>query len=267
CHAGSPIRGRQPQHIRSSTESFPPLEDGSVAHQLRMEIHERSSVALVKALQAEMRVQAAIRVAVESLEFAEGQLRLVKEINQLHGGTFDILQKHFYEGYNRLLLRALELERQEFGLPDRDNVNSAASALSRQRRPHNETREPAATSLRQRQSISFQSTQPAPRTVAAVWAPAALDTSSERRPLARRNTIQGIKQEDARTSRAKPPLKRRLSLAEELAMVGEEDSENGYQEETSEMASSESCGSDLESGNESQEMIARLSLESLERND
>lgn len=87
CHAGSPMRKRQPQHTRSSTESFPPLEDGGAAHQLRMEIHERSSVALVKALQAEMRVQAAIRVAVESLEFAEGQLRLVKEINQLHGGS------------------------------------------------------------------------------------------------------------------------------------------------------------------------------------
>lgn len=40
-------------------------------------------------------------------------------------------------------------------------------------------------------------------------------------------------------------------------MVGEEDSESGYQEETSEMASSGSCGSDLESGNESQDMIAR----------
>ncbi|GAB1313741.1 hypothetical protein MFIFM68171_03951 [Madurella fahalii] len=259
CHTGSPLRKNQPQHtLQPRTERFPPLEDGSATHQLRIEIHERSGVALVKALQAEMRVQAAIRVAVESLEFAEGQLKLVKEINQLHGGTFDVLQKHFYEGYNRLLLRALELEKREFGLPDRGTVNPTAAALPPQQHTHTEILEPAAASPRQHRSISFQSTLPARGgTVAAAWTPATLATDPERRPLARRNTIQGIKQEGARTSRTRPPLKRRLSLAEELAMVGEEDSESGYQEETSEIASSESGGSDLESGNESQDMIAR----------
>ena len=56
----------------------------------------------------------------------------------------------------------------------------------------------------------------------------------------------------------KPPLKRRLSLAEELAMVGE-DSESGCQEEASEMASSASEleESDAESCNDSQDGISR----------
>ncbi len=56
----------------------------------------------------------------------------------------------------------------------------------------------------------------------------------------------------------RPPLKRRLSLAEELAMVGE-DSESGCQDETSEMASSASEleESDAESCNDSQDGISR----------
>lgn len=49
-------------------------------------------------------------------------------------------------------------------------------------------------------------------------------------------------------------LRRRLSLAEELAMVGE-GSESGYQ--TSEMASSANEESDFESGNESHDMSGR----------
>lgn len=46
-----------------------------------------ADLALVKELRAEMRVNAAIQVAVDSLEFAEGQLKIVKEVNQLSGGS------------------------------------------------------------------------------------------------------------------------------------------------------------------------------------
>jgi hypothetical protein len=46
-----------------------------------------ADLALMKDLRAEMRVNAAIQVAVDSLEFAEGQLRIVKEVNRLKGGS------------------------------------------------------------------------------------------------------------------------------------------------------------------------------------
>lgn len=76
-----------------------------------------ADLALVKELRAEMRVNAAIQVAVDSLEFAEGQLKIVKNVHRLHGGSFQLLEKHFYQGYNRILFRALELERREFDSP------------------------------------------------------------------------------------------------------------------------------------------------------
>lgn len=89
CQADSPIRTSiHAQQSRPTTvERFPPLEDDIRASRLRIQMCERPGAALLGALQAEMRVHAAIRVAVESLEFAEGQLRLVKEVNQLHGGS------------------------------------------------------------------------------------------------------------------------------------------------------------------------------------
>jgi hypothetical protein len=72
----------------TKTEDFPPLEDTGAPRCLHVEanVHCRPEIHLTQALQAEMRVQAAIHVAVESLEFAEGQLKLVKEVNKLHGG-------------------------------------------------------------------------------------------------------------------------------------------------------------------------------------
>ncbi|SPQ25010.1 e6582913-073a-46b3-9535-54928cbc4f08 [Thermothielavioides terrestris] len=83
----------------TNTKRLLPLQDNDQARQLHIEVgsHNRPETHLVKALQAEMRVQAAIHVAIESLEFAEGQLKVVKEVNQLHGGELDILQTHFYE--------------------------------------------------------------------------------------------------------------------------------------------------------------------------
>lgn len=78
---------RQPEPW-TKTENFPRLEDRGATRHLHVEvdIHSRPETQLVKALQAEMRVQAAIHVAIESLEFAEGQLKVVKEVNQLHEG-------------------------------------------------------------------------------------------------------------------------------------------------------------------------------------
>ncbi len=90
--ASSPAATTRARQLQSepwaSAERFPSLEDNSAARRLHVEvdIQSRPETQLVKALQAEMRVQAAIHVAIESLEFAEGQLKVVKEVNQLHGG-------------------------------------------------------------------------------------------------------------------------------------------------------------------------------------
>ncbi|KAL2171293.1 hypothetical protein VTG60DRAFT_3180 [Thermothelomyces hinnuleus] len=256
-HFGSAGFSR-PQTARTETERFPPFEDSRTAGRLDhigIDIRRRPAEHLVNALQAEMRVQAAINVAIESLEFAEGQLKMVKEVNRLHGGNFDLLQRHFYQGYNRLLSRALELQWREMGLQSsRDSLISVASV----EQPCPQLAGHAATTTNntgmraspRQHSISFQS-------VSSVQSPAsttrgygeARTTGFQRRPLERRNTIQGIRQEVSGNSRTKPPLRRRMSLADELAMVGE-DSESGYQDETSEMASSASefgAESDLKS--------------------
>jgi hypothetical protein len=73
---------------RTQTRRDPPSQVDTHSHELHVEVDIRSRPEnhLVKALQAERRVQAAIHVAIESLEFAEGQLKLVKQVNQLHGG-------------------------------------------------------------------------------------------------------------------------------------------------------------------------------------
>ncbi|KAK4151401.1 hypothetical protein C8A00DRAFT_45369 [Chaetomidium leptoderma] len=246
----------QTQQARTRAQVFPPLDDRGAAHRLHVEVDipNRPETHLVKALQEEMRVQAAIHVAIESLEFAEGQLKVVKEVNQLHGGNFDPLQRNFYEGYNRLLFRALELQRRELGsLSDsRGGLLSTIAAVPQQLNGPKALQ----ASPKQHQSVSFQSTLPAQPPAPAPRANGTAHPAySERRPLGRRNTIQGIKQEDSRTPGAKPPLKRRLSLAQELAMVGE-DSEGGYQDETSEMASSASelDESDVESCSGSRNM-------------
>jgi hypothetical protein len=70
----------QSPRARTKTEKFPPLEDSSTVRHVdvRVDIQSRPETHLMKALQAEMRVQAAIHVAIESLEFAEGQLKVIK---------------------------------------------------------------------------------------------------------------------------------------------------------------------------------------------
>lgn len=87
---GSPGSPRQLHGARTKTESFPPLEGSRPpSRHLHSEpvVHPGLATHLSRALQAEIRVQAAIHVAVESLEFAEGQLKVVKQVNQLHGGS------------------------------------------------------------------------------------------------------------------------------------------------------------------------------------
>ncbi|KAH6631202.1 hypothetical protein B0J18DRAFT_124891 [Chaetomium sp. MPI-SDFR-AT-0129] len=252
-------RRQRPISTRTdNTERFPSYRDSTSTSHLHFEldIHTRSESHLTKSLQAEIRVHAAIRVAIESLEFAEGQLKVVREVNQLHGGDFEPIQRHFYEGYNRLLLRALELQRRESGLlSNRESLISAAPIREQQpyQQPNSYASAQATATPSRQPSVSFQtipaSQSPAttPRPVATSHAAARLD----RQPLERRNTIPGIKQEDDRGSKSRPTLKRRMSLADELAMAGE-DSESGYQDETSEMASSasERDESDLESRDE-----------------
>ncbi|KAK1777592.1 hypothetical protein QBC45DRAFT_330357 [Copromyces sp. CBS 386.78] len=74
------------------------------------------SMAVIQELRAEMRVNAAIQLAIESLEFTEGQLQLVKQVNKAAGGAganLEPVQQHFYEGYDRILRRAVELERRD----------------------------------------------------------------------------------------------------------------------------------------------------------
>ncbi|KAK3301453.1 uncharacterized protein B0H64DRAFT_38941 [Chaetomium fimeti] len=248
--AGPPTSSARPHNARIKPESFPSLEGSPPPRQLHPEpvVHHGPATHLARALQAEMRVQSAIHVAVESLEFAEGQLKVVKQVNQLHGGNIDQLQSHFYEGYNRLLLRAVELQRQEHGLLSGQGSLISAAPMGRpyQLLTSNKT---VPASPRQH-SVSFQATLSVPSPATTPRANGTPQpTYPQRRSLERRNTIQGIKQEDARTSRTKPALKRRMSLADELALVNE-DSESGYQDETSEVASSASeLESDLESCN------------------
>ncbi|KAK4144250.1 uncharacterized protein C8A04DRAFT_36715 [Dichotomopilus funicola] len=261
-------RRQRPISTRTdNTERFPSYRDSTSTSHLHFEldIHTRSESHLTKSLQAEKRVHAAIRVAIESLEFAEGQLKVVREVNQLHGGDFEPIQRHFYEGYNRLLLRALELQRRESGLlSNRESLISAAPIREQQpyQQPNSYASAQATATPSRQPSVSFQtipaSQSPAttPRPVANSHAAARLD----RQPLERRNTIPGIKQEGEHSPSHHPPtppppsrptLKRRMSLADELAMAGE-DSESGYQDETSEIASSasERDESDLESRDE-----------------
>jgi hypothetical protein len=88
-HSDSAIRTPTAKALQNGNriERFPPLENGTATHHPRTCVAESPDMALVGALRAEMRVQAALRVAVDSLEFAEDQLKLVKEVNQLHGGS------------------------------------------------------------------------------------------------------------------------------------------------------------------------------------
>ncbi|KAK4195024.1 hypothetical protein QBC40DRAFT_289707 [Triangularia verruculosa] len=241
--ASSPLRFTSPatkhsrsHHARKDTEEFPRLHDElATPHQREPSrqpptppaSNKPETFGLQNALKSELRVQAAIRVAVDSLEFAEGQLQLVKEINHLHGGSFDLMQRNFYSGYNNLLLRALELEQLEA-----EGLASRPISLS-----HSVQAENAPRSSHQRQQasihVSFQANMPtpphrgsSPHRAGDAKGMATSDSEAEagharRNGITRRNTIQGVKVENDRDS-ARPAIKRRLSLAEELALAGED---------------------------------------------
>ncbi|KAK4215075.1 hypothetical protein QBC37DRAFT_399005 [Rhypophila decipiens] len=115
---------------------------GSGGHGHPRRENPAADLALMKELRAEMRVNAAIQVAVDSLEFADGQMKIVRDVHRLHGsGSFELLQKHFYEGYNRILFRALELEQREFDSPSGSPVNSPRRDHGRHDEWHAEERQ------------------------------------------------------------------------------------------------------------------------------
>lgn len=137
------------------------------------------------------------RIDPTSLIVPEINPRLTDDALSLDTEGFDVLQRHFYEGYDRLLLRAVELERLEFGLPpDRGsltavgNPGGARQPLQHQRRPVSNSRRPKA-----QQAVTFSPMLPVPPPVPTSPLSALQSASSGGRPLARRNTIQGIKQE------------------------------------------------------------------------
>jgi len=109
--AGHPAQRKEKSRASSTPVSFDANERvGSMEHTLPLDAEQSArnasedasvfagfeklrrtdsaaDLALMKDLRAEMRVNAAIQVAVDSLEFAEGQLKIVKEVNRLKGGS------------------------------------------------------------------------------------------------------------------------------------------------------------------------------------
>ncbi|KAK3324891.1 hypothetical protein B0H66DRAFT_546995 [Apodospora peruviana] len=270
----TPTKQSPPQHVSLVAETFPKFDDAASArtshsHNGGRAHNPAADLALMKELRAEMRVNAAIQVAVDSLEFAEGQMKIVREVNRLHGsGSFDLLQKHFYDGYNRILFRALELEQREFDSPSPSVPNSPDRRTKQMQQQQQKRRE---EEKQQTQTpgpnvtpepphrlplVSFDSRQTelklpplpplssSPTKGGVGSGPGGLE---ERRPLARRNTVQGTAPAVSRPMQA---FKRRLSLAEELALVGDGDSTT---EEESEVASE--SGSDDESEDSEEDKV------------
>ncbi|KAL1839091.1 hypothetical protein VTJ49DRAFT_1859 [Mycothermus thermophilus] len=142
----------------------------------------------MKSLRAEMRVQAAIHVAIESLEFAEGQLNVMRM-----GGDINLLQKHFYEGYNRLLHRALDLQRQELGsLPGGSGPPQVTipEVQINGFQPGYNTLQPPSSILLSNTTIRPKSASNATRSNGIIFA-----DQLAQRPFPRRNTIQGTREE------------------------------------------------------------------------
>ncbi|KAK3984424.1 hypothetical protein QBC44DRAFT_385751 [Cladorrhinum sp. PSN332] len=226
-----------PRDSTFNTEQFPafqslpeeytqPRRDSAVSTGTRSSVRE-----LAVEIQSELRVQAAIQVAVESLEFAEGQLQMVKAINRLNGGNFEKLQRHFYTGYNNLLIKALQLEQREFSDESEAEQQPLPTALPAPQQQMRQQSRPV-TGHKQQPSVhvSFPIDMPTPSSSPRREDSRQVSNSmTDPQPLTRRNTIQGIKEEDA----PRPAIKRRLSLAEELALAGdseEDDYDDDYDE-------------------------------------
>ncbi|KAK3377442.1 hypothetical protein B0H63DRAFT_477206 [Podospora didyma] len=200
--------------------STPRLSSSHSESQVRSR-NPAADLALQKELRAEMRVNLAVQVAVDSLEFAEGQLKLVKEVNRLHGGSFEPFQQHFYRGYNRILFRALELERREFDSPPyARSVNDDKEDQDSQQCAAPEKSDPVMHPPQR--TVSFENTIALPPLPPPSQPNSPLRfLERETRTLVRRNTVEGVVKEDIRASPKKPALKRRLSLADELALMDE----------------------------------------------
>lgn len=109
---------------------------------------------------------------------------------------FELLQRHFYEGYNRILFRALELERREFDSPPyAASLADGAAAVEMESEPQLSVTFESPVALPPLPPLSpSQSRSPARR-------------GPERRPLPiRRNTTQGISER----GRSYDPLRRNL---------------------------------------------------------
>jgi len=110
-----------------------------------------------------------------------------------HVADMEIIQKHFYEGYNRLLIRAIDLERRELGpVPDAPVTPFGSSSLPR----------PLLTGLLDQpplnvrhRSVSFQHPLSVPRPSTASAVPRADSNAWGAKPLMRRNTVEGLNQE------------------------------------------------------------------------
>lgn len=128
------------------------------------------SMAVIQELRAEMRVNAAIQLAIESLEFTEGQLQLVKQVNRAAGSAganLEPVQQHFYEGYDRILRRAVELERRDFS-------SEVPAPVQRENRPQTSHTQSSA-------QLSPTSWKPrAPRRISLVTIPPPLEEEAPR---------------------------------------------------------------------------------------
>ncbi|KAK1750131.1 hypothetical protein QBC47DRAFT_394656 [Echria macrotheca] len=171
---------------------------------------------LMKELRAEMRVNAAIQVAVDALEFADGQLRIVR--SHASPESSEMLGSHFYEGYNRILLRALELERREFDSPPYAASLVDGASYSQSHMGKGPEEEEAS-----KMSITFGSPERLPVLPRDQGRDGGVNGGGGRGVPVRRNTTQGISEPDNSMRRTK--LKRRLSLAEELALACDGDSD------------------------------------------
>ncbi|KAK0728878.1 hypothetical protein B0T26DRAFT_699566 [Lasiosphaeria miniovina] len=249
----------RPEQLDQAMERFPPLDQtvtrspnaDCICQQGRSDTTTNSHLA--KELHAERRVNAAIQVAVDSLELAEGQLKIVKEVNRIHGGSFELLQQHFYDGYNRIIFRALQLESPGFGLPSQPAILDAVVPKDTAPRVHTGPRVHPAPRVPSQEEV--RAAEPGlQRTVSfgrSVTIPATLLDSASRNSvssspaLVRRNTVQGIVEEHARERPTRLAPKRRLSLAEELALAADESSDEEDDWEGEGLA--ESGGSERES--------------------
>lgn len=126
---------------------------------------------------------------------------------------FELLQRHFYEGYNRILFRALELERREFDSPP------YAASINEDYEDEEDTAAEKRPDTQHSVSITFDSPlalpelppiqlPPLPPLSPAKSAKPARDSglTPTRGPPVRRNTTQGVEGQSVMVGIFLPPL-------------------------------------------------------------